>query len=272
MKFGIATYVTDQGIGPAALARAVEERGFDSLFVGEHTHIPVLTKSPYPAGGEIPSKYYRTLDPFMTLAVAASVTDRILLGTSVALIPERDPIITAKEVASLDLISGGRAVLGAGVGWNLEEIRNHGTDPKTRRRLVTERLQAVLALWTEEQAEFHGDFVDFDPVFCWPKPVRRPHPPIIVGGGERTFACIAEVGAGWFALPFHDLGPMMKKLRAKAAREVPVTVLDVNHDPGRLSECAEVGAERVLLELPTRPEADSLRELDRRAQLVASFS
>jgi probable F420-dependent oxidoreductase len=272
VKFGIATFVTDQGIRPAALARAVEERGFESLFVGEHTHIPVLTKSPYPAGGEIPAKYYRTLDPFVTLAVAASVTERILLGTGVALISERDPIITAKEVASLDLISGGRAVLGAGVGWNLEEMRNHGTHPRTRRRLVTERLQAIRALWIQEQAEFHGEFVGFDPVFSWPKPVRKPHPPIYLGGGERAFESIAEVGAGWFALPFHDLGPMMNKLCDKAGWNVPVTVFDIKHDPARLAECAELGAERVLLERPTLPETESLRELDRRAQLVVSFS
>jgi probable F420-dependent oxidoreductase len=272
MKFGISTFVTDQSIRPAALARAVEERGFDSLFVGEHTHIPVATKSPYPAGGEIPGKYYRTLDPFVTLAVAAAVTEQILLGTGIALISERDPITTAKEVASLDLVCGGRAVLGVGVGWNLEEMANHGTDPRTRGRLVTERLRAIRALWTDEQAEFHGEFVDFDPVFSWPKPVREPYPPIYIGGGAGGFARIAEVGDGWLALPFHDIGPMLKQLREKAGRDVPVTVFDIEHDPAKLAEYAELGAERVLLELPTMPEAESLRELDRCAELAAGIS
>jgi len=272
MEFGISTFVTDQSIRPAPLARAVEERGFDSLFVGEHTHIPVDTKSPYPAGGEIPGKYYRTLDPFVTLAVAASVTERILLGTAVVLISERDPIITAKEVASLDLISDGRAVLGVGVGWNLEEMANHGTDPRTRGRLVTERLKAIRALWADEQAEFHGEFVDFDPVFSWPKPVRKPHPPIYIGGGAAGFDRIAEVGDGWLALPFHDVGPMLKQLREKAGWDVPVTVLDIEHDPGKLTELAEVGVQRVLLELPTMPEAESLRELDRCAKLIAAIN
>lgn len=271
MKLGISTFVTDQSIRPAALARAVEERGFDSLFVGEHTHIPVDTKSQYPAGGEIPGKYYRTLDPFVTLAVAAAVTERILLGTAVVLISERDPIITAKEVASLDLVSGGRAVLGVGVGWNLEEMANHGTNPRTRGRLVTERLRAIRALWAEERAEFHGDFVDFDPVFSWPKPVRDPHPPIYVGGGAAGFPRIAEVGDGWLALPFHDVGPMLKQLRDKAGRDVPVTVLDIKHDPAKLAEYAEAGAERVLLEVATMPEDETLRELDRCAKLIADI-
>jgi probable F420-dependent oxidoreductase len=272
VKFGISTFVTDHGIRPAPLARAVEERGFDSLFVGEHTHIPVDTKSQYPAGGEIPAKYYRTLDPFLTLAVAAAVTERILLGTAVVLVSERDPIITAKEVATLDLVSDGRAVLGIGVGWNLEEMMNHGTNPKTRGRLVTERLHAIRTLWKEEKAEFHGDFVDFDPVYSWPKPVREPHPPIYVGGGAASFPRIAEVGDGWLALPFHDIGPMRKQLREKAGRDVPVTVLDIQHDPAKLAEYAEAGAERVLLELPTMPEAESLRELDHCAELVAGLS
>jgi probable F420-dependent oxidoreductase len=272
MEFGISTFVTDQGIRPAPLARAVEERGFGSLFVGEHTHIPVDTKSQYPAGGEIPGKYYRTLDPFVTLAVAATVTDRILLGTAVVLISERDPIVTAKEVASLDLVSGGRAVLGVGVGWNLEEMANHGTDPKTRGRLVTERLKAIRALWTEEEAEFHGRFVDFDPVFAWPKPVREPHPPIYVGGGAAAFDRIAEVGDGWLALPFHDVAQMREQLREKAGRDVPVTVLDIAHDPAKLASLAETGVERVLLELPTMPRDESLRELDRCAKLVADIS
>src|ERR671929_1110653 len=172
MKFGISTFVTDEGIAPGTLARAIEERGFDSLFIAEHTHIPLSRKSPWPRGGELPRRYYRTLDPFVTLTAAAAATGRLLLGTGVALVIERDPIITAKEVASLDLVSGGRAIFGVGVGWNREEMENHGTDPRTRGRLVDEQLAALREIWTQDPAEHHGEFVDFDPIFSRPKPVQ----------------------------------------------------------------------------------------------------
>lgn len=176
MKFGISTFITDLSIRPAPLGRAIEERGFDSLFIAEHSHIPVDRSSPYPGGGDLPDIYYRTLDPFVALTAAATVTERLLVGTGIALVSQRDPIHTAKGVASLDLISEGRAVFGIGVGWNREEMANHGTDASTRGRLVDERLRAIIELWTKEKAEFHGAFVDFDPVYSWPKPVQRPHP------------------------------------------------------------------------------------------------
>ena len=162
MKFGISTFVTDDGIDPVSLARAIEERGFDSLVIAEHTHIPASRESAYPMGGELPSIYYRTLDPFVTLAAAAAVTSRIELFTGIALLIQRDPIITAKEAASIDLISGGRFVFGVGAGWNIEELRHHGTDPKTRGALLDERIEAIRALWTTEPAEYHGKYVDFD--------------------------------------------------------------------------------------------------------------
>src|SRR3712207_1947593 len=174
MRFGISTFATDEGIAPGALARAIEERGFDSLFLAEHTHIPLSRKSPWPRGGELPRKYYRTLDPFITLTAAAATTERLLLGTGVALVVERDPIITAKEVASLDLVSGGRMIFGIGVGWNREEMENHGTDPRTRGKLTNERIRAMIEIWTKDEAEFHGQYVDFDPIGAWPKPVQKP--------------------------------------------------------------------------------------------------
>jgi probable F420-dependent oxidoreductase len=272
MKFGISTFVTDEGIAPGPLAGALEERGFDSLFIAEHTHIPLSRRSPWPRGGELPRKYYRTLDPFVTLTAAAAVTERLLLGTGVALIVERDPIITAKEVASLDLVSGGRAVFGVGVGWNREEMENHGTDPRTRGKLTDERLRAMMEIWTKEEPEFHGSFVDFDPIGAWPKPLQKPYPPIYVGGGRPAFGRIAELGDAWLAngLPPGELGPMMGELREVAGRDVPVCVFNASDEPEDLRAYAELGVERVLLSLPTLPERESLDHLDALADVAAA--
>ncbi|MER7986779.1 LLM class F420-dependent oxidoreductase [Streptomyces noursei] len=273
MKFGASTFITDRGTAPTALARAVEERGLDSLFVAEHTHIPVARRTPYPRGGELPEIYYRTLDPFVALAAAAAVTDRILLGTGIALVVQRDPITTAKEVASLDLVSGGRAVFGIGVGWNEEEMANHGTDPRTRGRLVDERLRAIRELWTQEKAEFHGEFVDFDPVYSWPKPLQRPHPPIYVGGGEGAFPRVAALGDAWLAngVPPGQLGPQITRMRNTAGRDVPVTVYGVPADPAVIEEYARLDVERLLFFLPTVPEAKTLTHLDRFAEVAGRF-
>src|ERR1700737_5302340 len=182
MKIGISTFVNDDAIDTVSLARAIEERGFDSLVVAEHTHVPASRETPYPLGGELPPVYYRTLDPFVTLAAAAAVTSRIELFTGIALLIQRDPIIPAKEAAGVELISGGRFVFGVGAGWNIEELRDHGTDPKTRGALLDERIEAIKALWTEDPAEYHGKYVDFPPSYSRPKPVRKPHPPIFIGG------------------------------------------------------------------------------------------
>jgi probable F420-dependent oxidoreductase len=194
MKFGISTFVTDEGIAPGVLARAIEERGFDSLFIAEHTHIPLSRKSPWPRGGELPRKYYRTLDPFITLTAAAAATERLLLGTGVALVVERDPIITAKEVASLDLVSGGRVLFGVGVGWNREEMENHGTDPRTRGKLTDERIRAMMEIWTKEEPEFHGRYVASTRSVPGPSRCRSPTRPSTSAadarpsGGSRSSA------------------------------------------------------------------------------------
>ncbi|GAA1878288.1 LLM class F420-dependent oxidoreductase [Streptantibioticus ferralitis] len=273
MKFGISTFVTDQGVTPTVLGPAVEERGFDSLFIAEHTHIPVERRTPYPFGGEMPEKYYRTLDPFVALTAAAVVTERLLLGTGITLVVQRDPIITAKEVASLDLVSGGRAIFGVGVGWLREEIENHGTDPAVRGRLVNERLRAIRELWTKEKAEFHGEFVDFDPVYSWPKPVQRPHPPIYVGGGEAAFPRIAELGDAWIAnvMPPEELRRRMERLHGMAHRDVTVTMAYTPADPELLEGFRKVGVDRVLLNLETMPERESLAQLDRFSAVTARF-
>ncbi len=269
MIFGISTFVTDEGIAPGALATAIEERGFDSLFIAEHTHIPLSRKSPWPRGGELPRRYYRTLDPFITLTAAAAATERLLLGTGVALVVERDPIITAKEVASLDLVSGGRVIFGVGVGWNHEEMENHGTDPRTRGKLTNERIRAMIEIWTKDEPEFHGQYVNFDPIGLWPKPVQQPYPPIYVGGGSRAFDRIAQFGDAWLAngLPPGKLEPMLIELREVAGRDVPVTVFNASSERKDLEAYARLGVERVLLSLPTLPESETLDHLDNLAQV-----
>lgn len=272
MKFGIATFVTDEGIRPTTLATALEERGFDSLFLAEHSHIPVSRETPYPAGGDLPRKYYRTLDPFVALSAAAAVTDTLLLATGVALLVQRDVIHTANEAASLDLLSGGRFALGVGVGWNREEMRNHGTDPRTRGSLLNEQLQALKLLWTEEQAEFHGRHVSFDPVFAWPKPVSEPHPPIYVGGeSPAALARLAAYGDAW--LPRGDTEPeeirrVLAALAEQGRPDVPVTVFAAGRDESRIEAWADAGVERVTFDLPTLPESETLSVLDELAALA----
>jgi probable F420-dependent oxidoreductase len=274
MKFGISTFVTDEGMAPGVLATAVEDRGFDSLLIAEHTHIPLSRKSPWPRGGELPRRYYRTLDPFITLTAAAAATERLLLGTGVALVVERDPIITAKEVASLDHVSGGRVIFGVGVGWNREEMENHGTDPRTRGKLMDERIQAMIEIWTKDEPEFHGRYVDFDPIGIWPKPVQKPYPPIYVGGGKRAFERIARLGDAWLAngLPPGKLEPMMDELREAAGREVPVSVFNASSESEDLKAYARLGVERVLLGLSTLPEKETLERLDDLAQVATDIN
>ena len=186
MKFGISTFVTDEGLTPEALARATEERGFDSLFIAEHTHIPLSRKSPWPGGVELPRKYYRTLDPFITLTTAAAATERLLLGTGVTLVVERDPIITAKEVASLDLVSGGRMLFGIGVGWNREEMEDHGTDPRYRGKLSNERVQSMIEMWTKDEPEYHANTWTSTPSVSGPNRCRSRTPPSTSAAGGRA--------------------------------------------------------------------------------------
>jgi probable F420-dependent oxidoreductase len=274
MKFGISTFVTDDGIDPVSLARAIEERGFDSLVIAEHTHIPASRESAYPQGGELPSIYYRTLDPFVTLAAAAAVTTRIELFTGIALLIQRDPIITAKEAASIDLISGGRFVFGVGAGWNIEELRNHGTDPKTRGALLDERIDAIKALWTTEPAEFHGKYVDFDPLFIRPKPVQKPHPPIYIGGNsDATVKRIIRHEAGWISnpLPLAALAGRIGQLRDGAGHDVPLAMFGAPIDPDYWRAVDDLGYGQVGLMLPTKPLDTSLRRLDEYAELVAQY-
>jgi probable F420-dependent oxidoreductase len=274
MKFGISTFVNDDTIDPVSLARAIEERGFASLVVAEHTHIPASRESPYPQGGELPSIYYKTLDPFVTLAAAAAVTSTIELFTGIALLIQRDPIITAKEGASIDLISNGRFVFGVGAGWNIEELRDHGTDPKTRGALLDERIEAIKVLWTEEPAEYHGTYVDFGPSYFRPKPVRKPHPPIFIGGDSNaTVKRVIRHGAGWISnpLPVERLALRIEQLRDGAGHDVPLAMFGTPADPDYWRAVEDLGFGQVALMLPTKPRDDSLRLLDDYASKLARY-
>ena len=274
MKFGIATFVTDEGIRPDVLGRGLEERGFDSLFLAEHSHIPVSRETPYPGGGDLPRVYYHTLDPFVALTAAAGTTTSLLLGTGIALLPQRDVFHTAKEVASLDLLSGGRVRFGVGVGWNREEMRDHGVDPASRGPLMNEQLAALKELWTKDQAEFHGRYVSFGPAFSWPKPVQRPHPPIVIGGESKAaLDRLLHYGDEW--LPRAYMSPQrireVRQWLADNGRDgVPFTVFGAR-GPESVEGFAGAGVERVTFMLPTTPEAESLAALDRLAEAVRSY-
>jgi probable F420-dependent oxidoreductase len=274
MKFGISTFVTDDGIDPVSLATAIEERGFESLVIAEHTHIPASRETAYPLGGELPDIYYKTLDPFVTLAAAAAVTSRIELFTGIALLIQRDPIITAKETASIDLISGGRFVFGVGAGWNLEEMRDHGTDPKTRGALLDERIEAIKALWTTEPAEYHGKHVDFESSYARPKPVQKPHPPIYIGGdSDATVKRVVRHGAGWISNPFpaEHLSKRIDQLREGAGQDVPLAMFGTPQDPAYWRAVDDLGFDQVALLLPSVPRDESLRILDEYAEKVAQY-
>ncbi|WP_107655551.1 LLM class F420-dependent oxidoreductase [Nocardia suismassiliense] len=272
MQIGINTFVTDEGISGPKLGRALEDRGFESLFLAEHSHIPASRESPYPGGGDLPRMYYRVLDPFVTLGAVAAVTEKLILGSGGTLLIQRDVIHTAKEVATLDRISNGRFVFGVGVGWNREEVADHGTDPRPRGELLDEQLAALREIWTKDLAEYHGRFIDFDPMHAWPKPVQQPHPPIFIGGGEAAAKRAARHGVGWIPIALTDPAAIPAQLAQFTGSGLPVSVVSVAPDPAVLDAYAEAGVQRVTLSLPTRPESESLDKLDEFAKLVDRYS
>jgi probable F420-dependent oxidoreductase len=269
VDFGLAIFPTHDTIAPGDLGRLAEERGFESLFFPEHTHIPASRETPWPGGGELPRQYSHTLDPFVALGAVAASTERIRLGTGIALIIERDPIVTAKEVASLDHISGGRALFGVGAGWNLEEMRNHGTDPATRFELMGERVEAMKAIWTQEEASYRGRHVAFERIWSWPKPVQRPHPPILVGGNGRTvLERVVAFGDEWLPNRVSDedlprRSERLQRLAADAGREpIPITMYGATRDPARLESWESAGVHRSVFWLQPGPPGEVERELD----------
>jgi probable F420-dependent oxidoreductase len=273
VRFGIALFPTDDGVDPATVARMVEERGFESLFFPEHTHIPVSRRTPWPGGAELPRQYSRTYDPFVALTAAAAATSELLLATGICLVIQRDPIITAKEVASLDRLSGGRFLFGVGAGWNLEEMENHGTDPRRRFGLMRERIEAMKAIWTEDEASYHGSHVDFEPIWCWPKPVQEPHPPILVGGNaERVLDRVVAFGDEWMpnrATGLTERVAKLQELAAKAGRDrIPVTLSGARPDPELIQRGEAAGVHRCTFYVQPADAGETERQLD---QLAAAL-
>ena len=279
MKIGAVIFFTDYSMGPVALGRAMEARGFESLWVPEHSHIPTSRRSPYPPGGELPKKYYDVMDPFVTLSAAAAATERLKLGTAICLVVQRDPIQTAKAVASLDRISDGRFLFGVGAGWNAEEMADHGTDYKTRLSLMRERIEAMRAIWTQTRASYAGRHVNFPELMTWPKPAQKPHPPILMGGAFPYGARRAiDYGDGWFPharRPAYgdvvDMFPKFRQMAAEAGRnpdDIPITVYGIDEDLDLLKRYRDAGTERVMFELPSADAAELLPVLDRCAELI----
>jgi probable F420-dependent oxidoreductase len=279
MQFGVTMFVTDVSIGPAELAREAEARGFDSLFLPEHTHIPVSRVTPAPLGEPLPEEYRHTLDPFLALTAAAAATTKIRLGTGICLVAQRDPIVTAKEVATLDLLCGGRFTFGVGVGWNIEEIADHGVDPGERRALVRERVLAMKQLWTSEVASFEGEHVRFERSWAWPKPVQKPHPPILLGGGGGPvlFRHIAEYADGWIPVGGRGIGKALPELRAALEATgrnpdgFPIVPMGSRPEPGKLDYLASLGITEVVLHMPSAGRDEALQALDAHLGVIEPF-
>jgi probable F420-dependent oxidoreductase len=285
MDFGASMFMTEYSIGAAALAGALEERGFESLWNPEHSHIPLSRKTPFPGGGDLPKMYSDAMDPFVTLAAAAAATKRLKVGTGVCLVIQRDTIQTAKLVASLDQVSGGRFLFGIGGGWNQDEMEDHGAVYATRFKKMREQIEAMKAIWTEAKPEYHGEIVDFPPMMAWPKPVQKPHPPVILGGAFPHAARRAvRYGNGWVPIAgrggtlystVEDCLPPFKQMLAEAGRslaDVPITMFGASQDADQLKRWRDLGVARVVAGLPPEKSDKILPVLDRWAELIAKIN
>jgi probable F420-dependent oxidoreductase len=277
LRLGIMTFPTAYSMAVGELAAALEARGFESLWLPEHSHIPVR-HSPWPGGSKLPASYYDVYDPIVALAIAAEHTTTLRLGTAVLIMPQRDPIQLAKSLATIDVISGGRLEVGVGGGWNLEEMRNHGTDPARRFRQMREGVEAMVAIWTQETAEYHGELVDFEPIQSWPKPIQRPHPRIHVGGAAPSaLQRVIRYGDGWIPLTGRGEGDLdddvreLRRLAAEAGRDpvdLEVTVCGAAPDRATLDGYADAGVDRVLFVVPSKGRDEMLARLDHLAPLI----
>lgn len=273
MEFGVAIFPTHDAIRPGDIARLAEERGQESLFFPEHTHMPV-EHTPYPSGQPLPRKYVHTFDLFVAVTAAVAATSRLRVGSGVCLVIQRDPIVTAKEVASVDYLSGGRFEFGVGAGWNRQEMANHGTDPRTRMRLLQERVEAMKCIWTQDEASYSGELVRFDRIWSWPKPAQRPHPPVIVGGhGPTVLDRVLAFGDGW--MPNYAPSGILERaagLRARADRSLSLQVIGMPADPKAMEAYAEAGFDRAVHWLPSAPHGVVERALDGWESAIAQFA
>ena len=281
MRVGAFYFPTDYGINLAELGRALEDRGFDSLFVPEHTHIPVSRKSPFPGGGELPKRYAHTHDPFVGLAFAAAATRKLLLGTGICLVPQHEPIVTAKAIASLDQLSGGRFIFGIGGGWNVDEMENHGATYKTRFAIMREYVLAMKEIWTKEAAAYHGKYVKFDPIWSWPKPQRKSGPPIILGGEtDYTLQRVVEYCDGWFPRPRAGFTGALAVERLKKMAEgkgrdpksLTITVFGAPPDAAVLDEYTKAGIQDSVLAIPDLSRDEILKHIDKIAPLAKAHA
>ncbi len=275
MEFGVGYFATDYGVDPGTLARLVEQRGQESLFFPEHTHIPASRETPYPAGGELPRKYSHSYDLFVALSTAAAMTSKLRVGSGICLVIERDPITTAKEVASVDHLSGGRLEFGVGAGWNREEMLNHGTDPRVRMTIMAERVEAMKAIWTQDEASYHGEYVNFERIWSWPKPAQRPHPPVLVGGnGPTVLDRVLRFGDAWLPNYLGDVDDLLgrvRELRERAERPIDVMVMGVPAKPAVLQELEKAGVRRVVRWIPSAGLGPVERALERWEDAVAEL-
>jgi probable F420-dependent oxidoreductase len=280
LKSGVSMFFTDYSMPPEELGQALEQRGFESVWAPEHSHIPLSRKSPFPAGGDLPKKYYDTMDPFVTLTAAAVATKTLKVGTGVCLVAQRDPIQTAKLVASIDHVSGGRFLFGIGNGWNQDELEDHGVAFADRHKVARERVEAMKAIWTQPKAEYHGEFVDFDPMMTWPKPVQKPHPPVIVGGAFPYSARRAiRYGDGWIPQAARggykeiaDLIPEFRKMATEAGRDpgrIAITVWFPRREIDLMKRYADLGVERVVFNLESEKADKALPVVDEIAEFMA---
>ena len=274
MKFGVAIFPTDYAISMAELAPAAEQLGFESLWVAEHSHIPASRQSPWPAGGELPKQYWHTMDPFVALTVAATASKTIRVATGICLLIQRDPIHTAKAVASVDLVSNGRFIFGVGAGWNREEMEDHGTDFSTRWKLLREKVEAIKAIWTQEESEYHGEMVNFGPMWCWPKPVQKPHPPILLGGsGPKILERVVRYADGWMpnrGKAIERIPELQEMARAAGRAPIPVSYYP-KQDASEIERLAEAGVERCIYYVPPDGRDQALAKLDELARMIRPY-
>ena len=275
MKFGVAIFPTDYAISMSELAPAAEELGFESLWVAEHSHIPVSRLSKWPGGEELPKHYSHTMDPFIALTIAALASRTIRLGTGICLLIQRDPIHTAKEAASVDLVSHGRFIFGVGAGWNREEMADHGTEFSTRWKLLRERVEAVKAVWTQDEAEYHGDMVDFGPMWCWPKPVQQPHPPVLLGGsGPKILERVVRYADGWMPIRGDSVEriPELQELARAAGRDpIPVSFYP-KPVASEIERMAQAGVDRCIYYVPPDGRDQALAKLEELGRMIRPYT